>query len=215
MNIRIRRMGDGLAGAIVATAILAGGAAYAASGVIDDNPKGDTPATDDRVARETASTSSTSSTSSTTIAGGSTATPSTTVDDKGGLRRSGDDSTSSTTIAGSSSSGRNGADDGPAHDLGDDKGGDRSSSTSSTSTSTTVVSTPVVRTLQSAGGSVTIRQTGDQLELVAATPAAGWKVDVHHSAGREIDVRFENGKRESRVKVEIEDGVARDRVEDR
>lgn len=274
MNFRIRRMGDGIAGAIVATVILAGGAAYAAGTVIDDNPKGDTPSTDDRLGGFDASASTTSSTITTS-----------TIDDRGGDRRS--STSSSTTLptaaapagpagapaaeglatavadAGSVAVVRDGAvlrfgsvtpaagwtvrverdnaveievsflngaarvdfnaelEDGQIRTKVRDRRLEGASSTTSTvpddspSTTTAPAATPVARTLQSAGGSVSVTITGSRVTLVAATPAAGFAADVRKSGPDTVEVRFTSGKRESRVEIRIENGVPRERVEDR
>ena len=269
MNFRIRRMGDGIAGAIVATVILAGGAAYAAGTVIDDNPKGDTPSTDDRLGGFDASSTITTST----------------IDDRGGDRRS--STSSSTTLpsaalpagpagapaaeglatavadAGSVAVAREGAvlrfvtitpaagwtvrverdnaieievsflngaarvdfnaelEDGQIRTKIRDRRLEGASSTTSTvpddssSTTTAPAAAPVARTLQSAGGSVSVTITGSRVTLVAATPAAGFAADVRKSGPDTVEVRFTSGKRESRVEIRIENGVPRERVEDR
>ena len=91
---------------------------------------------------------------------------------------------------------------------------------STTSTSTTVAGsggggTATVRTVQSAGGSVTVSQRGDSVTLVVATPATGFAADVRKSGPDTVEVRFTNGKRESRVELSIDNGTPRERVEDR
>lgn len=276
MNLRIRRMGDGIAGAIVATVILAGGAAYAAGTVIDDNPKGDTPSTDDRLGGFDSSASTTSSTVTT-----NTITTST-IDDRGGDR--GTSTTSSTTVAagpaptvpasgglatavadaGSVAVVRDGAilrfgtitpaagwtvrverdsaveievsflngaarvdfnaelEDGQIRTRVRDRRLEGASSTTSTipddsssSSTTTPAAAPVARTLQSAGGNVSVTITGSRVTLVAATPAAGFAADVRKSGPDTVEVRFTSGKRESRVEIRIDNGVPRERIEDR
>ena len=218
MNFRLRRVSDGVAGAILATVLLAGGAAYAATGGLDDNPKGDTPTTDDRVAREAGVTSATE------------------VERPGEMERRGEterESTTSTTGATSTTTSR--ALTGPEPVAGtsttlerednESRNRNRNRTSEATDGSTTSSSTTVggsggggtatVRTVQSAGGSVTVSQRGDSLTLVVATPAAGFAADVRKSGPDTVEVRFTSGKRESRVELSIDNGTPRERVEDR
>lgn len=229
MNFRLRRVSDGLAGAIVATVLLAGGAAYAATGGLDDNPKGDTPTIDDRVAREAGVTSSTE------------------VARPGEMERRGEterESTTSTTgatsmttsraltgagpVAGTSTTlefedNESGSRDGESGSRdGESRSRDRrteATNGSTTSTSTTVGEagggTATVRTVRSAGGSVTVSQRGDSVTLVVATPAPGFAADVRKSGPDTVEVRFTSGKRESRVELTTDNGAPRERVEDR
>ena len=94
---------------------------------------------------------------------------------------------------------------------------DRRTESGGQSTSTTPAAAPVptVRTFQSTGGSVTVSQNGNSLTLVAAVPASGFAADVRKSSGDSVEVRFSSGKRESRVEVKLENGVAQERVENR
>ena len=50
---------------------------------------------------------------------------------------------------------------------------------------------------------------------VPANAAAGFAADVRKSGPDTVEVRFTSGKRESRVEIRIENGVPRERVEDR
>ena len=63
-----------------------------------------------------------------------------------------------------------------------------------------------------AAGTVTYRVDGLQLVLVAATPAAGWTVEVERGFGIELDLDFRSGARRVQVDVEFEDGGVRERV---
>lgn len=215
MNFRLRRVSDGVAGAILATVLLAGGAAYAATGGLDDNPKGDTPTTDDRVAREAGVTSGTE------------------VARPGEMERRGEterESTTSTTRATSTTTSRALTGAAPVArtsttlELEDNESRSRDRRTEATNGSTTSTSTTVggaggdtatVRTVQSAGGSVTVSQRGDSVTLVVATPAAGFAAELRKSGPDTVEVRFTSGKRESRVELSIDNGTPRERVEDR
>jgi hypothetical protein len=96
------------------------------------------------------------------------------------------------------------------------------SATSSTlddgTTSTTVGDDPsgpaaTVRTVDAAGaGTVIVSVEGSSLRLVAATPTAGWQVEVEQGSGREIEVDFRQGTKRVQVDVELEDGQVRERV---
>ena len=47
---------------------------------------------------------------------------------------------------------------------------------------------------------------------MAATPAAGWAVEVEQASGDEIDLDFRRGTVRVQVDVELEDGQVRERV---
>ena len=55
-------------------------------------------------------------------------------------------------------------------------------------------------------GSVDIRQTGIQLEVVSTAPAAGWSANIVVGSGEEVIVLFSNGPRSIELKVDTEDG---------
>jgi hypothetical protein len=55
-------------------------------------------------------------------------------------------------------------------------------------------------------GSVDIRQTGIQLEIVSTAPAAGWSANIVVGSGEEVIVLFSNGPRSIELKVDTEDG---------
>jgi hypothetical protein len=61
-------------------------------------------------------------------------------------------------------------------------------------------------------GTVTYKVEGDTITLVDATPASGYTVKVDESAGREIEVVFSNATQRVKAKVELENGVAREKV---
>ncbi len=66
--------------------------------------------------------------------------------------------------------------------------------TSSTSTTVTTAAAapPEVRTYQTGGGSVTIRVSPGVVELGAASPAAGFAVEVEDSGPQRVKVKFES-----------------------
>ena len=62
-------------------------------------------------------------------------------------------------------------------------------------------------------GRVQIRRTGTGLELVDASPAAGWVVAKIETEMHEVEVEFRNGATELEFKAELEDGIVRTRTE--
>jgi hypothetical protein len=62
------------------------------------------------------------------------------------------------------------------------------------------------------GGTVSYVVDDGGFGLVAATPAAGWVVDVEQAAGTELDLDFRRGTVRVQVDVELEDGQVRERV---
>lgn len=61
-------------------------------------------------------------------------------------------------------------------------------------------------------GVVTYAVDASGFRLVAATPAAGWSVEVERSAGHELDLDFRWETVRVQVDVELEDGQIRERV---
>jgi len=62
-------------------------------------------------------------------------------------------------------------------------------------------------------GTVQLRSSGGSLELISATPSAGWTVaDIEIEGSREINVEFRNGSIEIEFKAEMEDGMVKTRV---
>jgi hypothetical protein len=68
------------------------------------------------------------------------------------------------------------------------------------------------KVINSVGGSITVQQDGNQLTVVAATPAAGFETsDIPHP-GESLEVRFKSSDHESRITVRLIDGVIRSSV---
>jgi hypothetical protein len=92
--------------------------------------------------------------------------------------------------------------------------------TSTTSTTPTTSPAPraapgtgATRSFDAAGaGTVAYTVDGGTLTLVAATPAAGWVVEVEQASGRELELDFRSGDQRVQVNVEFEDGGVRERV---
>jgi hypothetical protein len=72
---------------------------------------------------------------------------------------------------------------------------------------------PTVRTVDAAGaGAVVVSVEGNSLRLLAATPTAGWRVEVEQGSGREVEVDFRSRTKRVQVTLEIEDGQVREQV---
>ena len=230
MKTPIRRLTDGAAGAIVAVVILAGGTAYAATGGFHDTSTPVEPAVtiatpaptttvDDwgsEHATETETHNGAESTTtpmaridSTDAAPSTTAAPTTTTrpEHATAVEHSGASSTTTPEVEAAETETEHHG-----------NGGVHAKSDATTPSSTTVApdgATTAFRTIQSVGGSVTVSVTNGVMSLVAATPAAGFATRVENSGSTKIEVRFTNAKRESRIEIEIEHGLPRERVEER
>ncbi|MGK0274794.1 MAG: hypothetical protein ACI9N0_001175 [Ilumatobacter sp.] len=80
----------------------------------------------------------------------------------------------------------------------------------------TTQSTPapqVQRTIQSDCGSITVAQSNDSVVLASTQPNQGFLTDIKKSGSDEVEVGFDNGDAECRIKVWIEAGELRTDVE--
>lgn len=87
----------------------------------------------------------------------------------------------------------------------------------STPPTTAAATTVVAQSTQSftgQGGTITVRLQGGSLTLVSYTTASGFTADVRHSAGEEIEVRFESPTHTTRIRVELEDGTMHPQIEE-
>jgi hypothetical protein len=85
------------------------------------------------------------------------------------------------------------------------------SSTSSTAppTSTEPTAPPpadVTETFPSLGGTITVRLSGGQLQLLSVIPADGYETERQIEKPDDVEVRFVSGNAESRIRVRIIDG---------
>jgi hypothetical protein len=71
----------------------------------------------------------------------------------------------------------------------------------------------VQRTIQSDCGSITVVQSNDSVVLARAQPSQGFLSDIKKSGSDEVEVEFDNGDVECRIKVWIESGELRTDVE--
>lgn len=72
--------------------------------------------------------------------------------------------------------------------------------------STQPPSTPVTQSFACVGGSATVRLQDGALAIVATAPSSGWVVAETGGEGSEVEVRFEQGSAESRLKVDLVNG---------
>ncbi len=76
-----------------------------------------------------------------------------------------------------------------------------------TATPTTTASAEwTVRTINSEGGTVIVRHRPEEVELQAATPAAGFSVEIDDSGPKRVRVEFEGDDDDIRIEIEWDDG---------
>jgi cytoskeletal protein RodZ len=66
---------------------------------------------------------------------------------------------------------------------------------------------PSTTTYTSNGGRITVTFANGSLTLDSSTPSAGYQTDVHNDAPDDVEVRFDNGSRESRIRIRVQDGA--------
>lgn len=95
-----------------------------------------------------------------------------------------------------------------------DMAGDGTTSTTSTTTNGGMASAAAeVRTIQAGdAGSIMVAVDGANLQLLMASPNPGWRVEIEHASGLEVEVTFRSGSVRVDVDVEFEDGQVRERV---
>jgi hypothetical protein len=64
-------------------------------------------------------------------------------------------------------------------------------------------------------GTVLLGRSGGSLQIIAATPNAGWVSEVEVASGREVEGDFRNGTLRVKYNFELEDGTVRVRIENR
>jgi hypothetical protein len=62
-------------------------------------------------------------------------------------------------------------------------------------------------------GTVLVGRSGSSLQIIAATPNAGWASEVEVSSGREVEGDFRSGVLRVKYNFELEDGAVRIRIE--
>ena len=59
----------------------------------------------------------------------------------------------------------------------------------------------------SAGGSIVVHRSGSAISLGSSTPAAGYTKEVHDNGPTRVEVRFNNGQTEWRIRVDLVNGT--------
>ncbi|HEY3427635.1 MAG TPA: hypothetical protein VGK83_03095, partial [Acidimicrobiia bacterium] len=62
-------------------------------------------------------------------------------------------------------------------------------------------------------GTVLVGRSGASLQIIAATPNAGWASEVEVASGREVEGDFRSGVLRVKYNFELEDGAVRVRIE--
>ncbi len=88
-------------------------------------------------------------------------------------------------------------------------GGD---TTSSKPTSTT--DAPVTTVFSGEGGSITVRLEDGALSLISYSANAGYDVEIEHSGGDRVEVRFESDDHRTRIRIDLEDGAMDPSIEE-
>lgn len=83
--------------------------------------------------------------------------------------------------------------------------------TTTTSSTTTTRASSYTKTIDTAGGSVTIVVDGSSVSFGGAVPKTGWKVELEKSGPEEVKVKFETNDDSSEIEVRarVEDGELR------
>jgi hypothetical protein len=68
------------------------------------------------------------------------------------------------------------------------------------------------KTVNSVGGSVTVRQNGDQLTVIAINLATGFQIDRNEQPGDQVRVILTSANHQSEISVELSDGAMSARV---
>ena len=76
--------------------------------------------------------------------------------------------------------------------------------TTTTPTTTTPTSTDTPYT--SAGGAIVVHRSGSTISLGSSSPAAGYTPEVHDNGPTRVEVRFDNGQTEWRIRVDLVNG---------
>ncbi|MEQ1872759.1 MAG: hypothetical protein ABL953_03445 [Ilumatobacteraceae bacterium] len=82
------------------------------------------------------------------------------------------------------------------------------------SSTPTTLASPVTRVFAGEGGTITVRLQGNNLTLVSYAAASGFSVEVQHSSGDRVEVRFESTSHETRIRIDLENGAMDPSVEE-
>ena len=71
------------------------------------------------------------------------------------------------------------------------------------------------KTINSIGGSITVRQDGDKLEIVGFNAAGGFEAHETDHSGRRVGMTFTSSKHRSEITVRVSDGVIKPNVDEK
>jgi hypothetical protein len=98
------------------------------------------------------------------------------------------------------------ANDTTADDHGNDAGAALPGATESTAPPVTEsAAAPSQTSFTSDGGSIVVTVTNGRVSLASSSPAPGYGVEVHDNGPTRVEVRFDNGQTEWRVRVDVVD----------
>jgi hypothetical protein len=100
-------------------------------------------------------------------------------------------------------------------DEGSSSSGSGKSGTTATTAAPVASATQDTQSFSSVGGSITVRQDGDKLTVVAVNPSAGFKVDEGDSSGRKVSVSFKSDNHSSHISVKISNGTMKPSVSEK
>lgn len=80
------------------------------------------------------------------------------------------------------------------------------------STTTPTFAPPSTKTYSSIGGRVTVTFANGALTLDSSMPAAGYQTDVHKQDPDDVEVRFSNANRESRIRIRVQSGAVQKEI---
>lgn len=70
------------------------------------------------------------------------------------------------------------------------------------------------QTFSGVGGSITVRQDGGRLTVVAVNPKGGFHNDESNNSGQRVEVTFKSDKHETHITVKLSDGVMKPTVDE-
>ena len=96
----------------------------------------------------------------------------------------------------------------PATPTTDDRGG----TTQPGPGSSTPPAAPSTKTYTAIGGRITVTFARGALTLDSYAASAGYQADVHNQDPDDVEVRFSNGNRESRIRIRVQNGAVQQEI---
>ncbi|MCE9620780.1 MAG: hypothetical protein K8R99_00370 [Actinomycetia bacterium] len=92
--------------------------------------------------------------------------------------------------------------------------GNGNGSNPTSSAPTTTVAPASTSVFSGEGGSITVRLQGGALTLISQSAIDGFSIDVQHSAGDRVEVRFESSNHRTRIRIDLKDGAVVPSIEE-